>query len=96
MPLRAHYELHAQDRQLLGPVGAQDEDAFDVAGAAGAGDERDHAGETAGVAGLDQADRLGQVAHELIAPGQDDVVRGQDGEIGYGGSCFPKDTRARF
>src|SRR5271166_2559883 len=74
----------AINRQFFGAVRAEDEDALDVAGAAGAGDERNEAGEIRRVFLLQQFKSGGQVGKQLFAPGDDDVMRRQDG---YGASA---------
>jgi len=57
-------------------VRAQDQNAFDVARAAGASDERNHARIIRGVFLLQQFKRGGQSATSLLAPREHDVMRG--------------------
>ena len=56
-------------------MGAEDDDALDVAGAAGAGDEGGEAGPRGAVALLDEFVAGGEVGEELIAAGEDDSGR---------------------
>ena len=67
--------LDEDDSQRTRTVGAEDDDAFDVAGAAGAGDERDHAWKIRRVFLLQKSESGGQIRHELFAPRDDDVLR---------------------
>ena len=59
---------------------AEDEDALDVAGAAGAGDEGEEAGPVRGVKFADQLKRGGEIRNNLAALRDDDVVRRQHGK----------------
>lgn len=71
------YQDHSQ---LAGAVRAQHQDAFDVAGTAGAGDQRHHAGITVRVFLLHVFVSRGQIRKELFLCGQHDVMRRQDGD----------------
>jgi hypothetical protein len=69
--------LNAQDRQFFRAVGAQHEDALNVAGSAWTGDERDETWIVRCVFAPQQRERGGQVWEELLPTGEDNVVRGQ-------------------
>ena len=66
---------------------AEDQDALDVAGAAGAGDEADEAGIVSGVLLLEQGEGRGQIGDELIPAREDDVMRRQDGKRAAAGAA---------
>ena len=66
--------------ELLGAVRAEDERALDVSRAAGAGDERDHTRIIRGVFPTQQLEGVRQIAQELLAPGEDHVMRRQHGQ----------------
>ncbi len=59
---------------------AEDKNALDVARAAGAGDEGNHARIIAGVFLFQQFKRGGQIGHQLFAPRDDDMMRRQHGQ----------------
>src|ERR1019366_5236894 len=75
---------NAKNRQLLWPVRAEDEDALNVARAAGAGDEGNHARKIRRVFLLQAGKRGGQVGHKLFSPRDDDVMRRQHGQRASG------------
>ena len=66
---------------------AEDEDALDVAGAAGAGYERNHARKIRRVFLLQESKRGGQVGHKLFAARDDDVMRWQNGQRASAGAA---------
>ena len=59
------------DGQFLGAVGTEDDDAFDVTGAAGTGDETNHAGEIFLVAFVKKLVGSGEIGDHLRGSGQD-------------------------
>jgi len=73
----SEFRLNAQDRQFFRAVGAQHEDALNVAGSAWTGDERDETWIVRYVFVPQQRERGGQVWEELLPTGEDNVVRGQ-------------------
>ncbi len=97
------YRLKTENCQLLWSMRAENKDALDVSGAAGTGDEGNHARIIAGVFLFQQIKRGGQVGHELFAPGEHDVVRRQHGQrastraaIGYQHAASLRNKRVTF
>src|ERR1017187_3414690 len=76
-----------KNRQFFRPMRAEDEDALDVAGAAGAGYERNHARKIRRVFLLQESKRGGQVGHKLFAARDDDVMRWQNGQRASAGAA---------
>ena len=75
-------------------MGTEDEDAFDVAGAAGSGDESGHAGPLVAVVGGEGVHGGGKVRDELVSAGDDDVVWGEDRESAAAGAAAGDHDRA--
>ena len=73
----ALFSLTAQNRQLFGSVGAEHENAFDIAGSAWAADEGNQAGIVTGVPGFQQFKCPRQIGHQLVPAGDHHVVRGK-------------------
>lgn len=73
-------ELKEENSELFGTVSAEDEDAFNVARAAGTRNERNEAGIIGRVFFLQQSESFREIGDELIAAGQNDVMGWQDGK----------------
>ena len=86
LPFRYWNLRQQEDRQLFGAMCAQNQDALDVAGAAGAGDEREKARPVRRVELADDLERGGEIGYHLVAPRDDDVMRGQDGKRAAAGT----------
>ena len=69
-----------KDREFFGPMRAKDEDALDVSGAAGTGDEGEEAGPVRSVKFAGQLKGGSEIGDDLAAPGDDDVMRRQHGK----------------
>jgi hypothetical protein len=74
------FSLEKQNRQLSGPVRAEDENSFYVSGSAGSGNQRNKAGIIRRVFPFQEGKRFGQVGNELGRSREDDMVRWKDGE----------------
>ena len=71
--------LQEENRELLWSVSAEDQDAFDVAGATGTRDERNKARIIRRVLALQECKSFGQIRNQLFAPGENNVMRREDG-----------------
>ena len=69
-----------KDREFFWAMRAENEDALDVAGAAGAGDKGQEAGPMGSIKFADQLKRGSEIGDDLAAPGDDDVMRRQYGK----------------
>ena len=70
--------LAQENSQLLGPVRAKDEDAFDISRSTWTGDKGNETGIIPAVFFLQQRKCIGQIRDQLVAPSEYDVMRRKD------------------